>query len=83
MSTFWNEGFEYANQAAFEAVWAVSNVNNSACSPSTEFAITGTKSLKMATVNDGGGGFIDRPFTPSTEVWVKFNYRTANFTYAT
>ena len=67
----WNDGFEYANDAALGAVWDYSCLGNPGVS--TERPHSGSKSLKLVYrgkvgVDPGAGGcFIDRSLTTASD----------------
>jgi hypothetical protein len=63
---------EYASQGAFESVWATSCPGASTLmGPSTDFAVSPTRSLKS--VQNGGlnGCFVDRPYTSTDRVFYR------------
>ena len=78
-TVFFADGFEYASQGAFEAVWATSCPGISTLmGPSAEFAVSPTRSLR--TFHDGGlsSCFIDRSFPQTTRVFYRMNFRMAD-----
>lgn len=89
----WEDSFEYANQAALEAVWASSCVGNgSILFPSTDRAHSGSKSLKKIYRGHQAGPegpatpgyqscWIDRDLSSvSRTVWVRYWMYMDNFT---
>lgn len=74
---FFADGFEYASQGAFEAVWATSCPGGGIAQmgPSTEFSGSPTRSLKA--IQDGGlhSCFIDRSYPNTTHVFYRWNIR--------
>ena len=81
----WNDGFEYANDASFAAVWETSCLGNPGISTSRDF--TGAKSLRLVYhgtvgVDPGAGGcFVDR-YLPalSDTVYIRTYVYLDNFT---
>lgn len=84
----WNEGFEYANDAAMHAVWSASQTTCTygGPTPSSDRAFTGSKSAKLtfrgvAGSDPGAGGcFIDRNLSGISEtLWTRFYIYMENF----
>src|SRR5262249_49518447 len=48
---------------------------------STDFAFSGTHSLKGIYTGKDSGQFMDRLHTRTDELWIRFYYRTTGFTY--
>lgn len=77
-AVFFTDGFEYASQGAFEAVWATSCPGSATLmGPSTEAPLSGTRSLR--TFHNGGlnSCYVDRSFPQTTQVFYRMNLRMA------
>jgi len=77
-TVFFADGFEYASQEAFEAVWASSCPGSSLLmGPSTAYAANGIRSLRS--VQNGGANscFVDRSYTQTQTVFYRWNLRLA------
>lgn len=80
----WNEGFEYANDTAFGAVWSASCLGNPGIS--TDRAFSGSKSVKLVYrgavgVDPGAGGcFMDRYLPAKSDtLYTRFYIYMENF----
>ncbi len=77
-----NENFEYANQAAMDAVWPTSCPGNpNILTLSTAFAFSPTHSVRS--VMNGGIGtcFMDRDYTGTAHVFYKWDVKFVNFNF--
>lgn len=81
----WTEGFEYANDTAFGAVWSASCLGNPGIS--TDRAFSGSKSVKLVYrgavgVDPGAGGcFMDRYLPAKSDtLYTRFYIYMENFT---
>ena len=81
----WNEGFEYANDAALDVVWSVSCLGNPGVSSSRAFR--GVKSLRLVYngkvgIDPGAGGcYIDRNLAgPGQTLYTRYYMYMENFT---